>query len=316
MSQNRSRRVLIALGGNAIATPAHHEPANQEAAVAVAMEQVADVVAQGYEVVLTHGNGPQVGDLLVTNELARDAVAPLPLDWCVAETQATLGYLMTNYLEQALQRRSIERIVTTVITRVLVDPRDPGWDAPSKPVGQFASAEEAAERIRAGEVWSDQGPRGWRRLVPSPEPREILDRKIIERLVAEGAVVIAAGGGGIPMATRGDRPQGVEAVIDKDLTGALLASAVSAACFVIATDVSAAAIHFGTSRQEWLGHVTPARLRALAAEGHFADGSMGPKVRAALRFYEAGGERAVITSLDRVSDALASRAGTLIEAGA
>jgi carbamate kinase len=313
MSMPRSQRLLIALGGNAIAKPASHDPENQEAVVNAAMEQVADLVAQGYEVALTHGNGPQVGDLLLRNELARDAVAPLPLDWCVAETQAVLGYLMANSLEQALRRRSLHRIVVPVITRVLVDPGDPGLDTPSKPVGQFVSRAEAAEGTQAGETWGEQGLKGWRRLVPSPEPCEILDRHVIDHLMDVGAVVVAAGGGGIPMTARNGGRRGVEAVLDKDLTGALLAEAIDADCFVIVTDVPAVALRYGTDQQEWLGRVTPARLRTLADEGHFADGSMGPKVEATLRFIAAGGERAVITSLDRVADGLTGRAGTVIE---
>jgi carbamate kinase len=304
---------MIALGGNAIATPASHDPLSQKAAVDRAMAQVAEVVAQGWEVVLTHGNGPQVGDLLRIHELARGVVAPLPLDWCVAETQATIGYLMASSLEDALGRLGLERVVTPVITRVLVDDRDPAWDAPSKPIGEFSAAHEAEARMRAGEVWGDQGPRGWRRLVPSPEPLEIVDRAVIQRLVDEGAVVIAAGGGGIPVVSRNGGRHGAEAVLDKDLTGALLATAVHASCFIIATDVPAAALHYGTPAEEWICGTTPSELRKFAAEGHFALGSMGPKIDAALRFVDAGGGRAVITSLDHVSDALAGLAGTVVE---
>jgi carbamate kinase len=314
MPGSRTRRILIALGGNAIATQTGHDPRSQQAAVDVAMEQVARVVEGGHEVVLTHGNGPQVGDLLVANELARESVAPLPLDWCVAETQATLGYIITNSLERALERRGIARLVIPVLTRVRVDRDDPAWETPTKPVGRYASAEEAAERIGAGESWSDQGPRGWRRLVPSPEPREILDREVIERHLKLSAVVIAGGGGGIPMVHEDGGLRGVEAVLDKDLTGALLARVVGAECFVMATDVRAVALRYGTDSQEWIERTTPAELAAMIDQGHFASGSMGPKVEAALRFVRDGGSVAVIASLADLADAVDGRAGTVIEA--
>jgi carbamate kinase len=314
VSRERLHRVLIALGGNAIAGPSSHDPASQQAAIARAMEQVAEVIAEGYEVALTHGNGPQVGDRLLINELAGDAVAPAPLDWCVAETQATLGYLIANALEHALRTRGIERLAVPVITRVLVDPDDPAWKSPTKPVGEFTSKEDVVERIRAGEAWGPQGERGWRRLVPSPEPRQIVDEAVIQRLVDDGTVVVVAGGGGgIPMVTANGGRCGAEAVLDKDLTGALLAAAIGAECFLIATDVPAAAVNFGSRSQEWVGHVAPEELRLLVGEGHFASGSMAPKVEAALRFVENGGGRAVITSLDRLSDALLGGAGTVVE---
>jgi carbamate kinase len=240
-------------------------------------------------------------------------VPPVPLDWCVAQTQATLGFLIVTALEAALRDAGHDRPVSTVITRVLVAAGDPAWARPTKPIGRYVAQAEARERIAAGEVWEQRGDRGWRRMVASPEPLEILDRRAVEHLMAAGAVVVAGGGGGIPMVSDDGRLRGVEAVLDKDLTGALLARTVGADCFVIATDVDAAAIRFGTPEQEWLGAVTPTRLRALVAEGHFASGSMGPKVEAGLRFVEQGGARAVITSLNRLRDGLDGAAGTRIE---
>ncbi|HEY6693499.1 MAG TPA: carbamate kinase [Solirubrobacteraceae bacterium] len=308
-----AERLVVALGGNAIAGARGADPESQRIAVEGACEQIAVLVEHGHEVVITHGNGPQVGNLLLKNDLARHVVPPVPLDWCVAQTQATLGFLIVTALEAALRRRGIERLISTVITRVLVDAADPAWQRPTKPIGRYVSAADAAERIAAGEAWEDRGERGWRRVVASPDPVEILDRATIAALMAEDAIVIAAGGGGIPMVRDGGRLRGVEAVLDKDLTGALLAHTVKADCFLIATDVEAAAVAYGTPEQEWLGAVGADRLRELLARGEFAGGSMGPKVRAALSFADGGG-RAVITSLERLREGVEGAVGTRVAA--
>ncbi|HWM11870.1 MAG TPA: carbamate kinase, partial [Solirubrobacteraceae bacterium] len=285
-----AERVVVALGGNAIAGERGADPASQEQAVDGACAQIAELVEHGHEVLITHGNGPQVGNLLLKNDLARDVVPPVPLDWCVAQTQATLGFLIVTALE-----RRVSRTVSTVVTRVLVDADDPAWAKPTKPIGRYLSAEEASERIAAGEAWEERGEKGWRRMVPSPRPKEILDQRTIDALIREGAIVVAGGGGGIPMVRDDGRLRGVEAVLDKDLTAALLARTVGADCLLIATDVEAAAVGYGTERQEWLGAVGRERLRALLDAGEFAGGSMGPKVEAMLDF----DGRAVITSLER-----------------
>jgi carbamate kinase len=308
-----AERLVVALGGNAIAGARGADPESQRIAVEGACEQIAELIEHGHEVVITHGNGPQVGNLLLKNDLARHVVPPVPLDWCVAQTQATLGFLIVTALEAALRRRGIERLISTVITRVLVDAADPAWERPTKPIGRYVSAAEAAERIAAGEAWEDRGERGWRRVVASPDPVEILDRATIAALMAEDAIVIAAGGGGIPMVRDDGRLRGVEAVLDKDLTGALLARTVKADCFLIATDVEAAAVAYGTPEQEWLGAVGAGRLRELLARGEFAGGSMGPKVRAALSFADGGG-RAVITSLERLREGVEGAVGTRVAA--
>jgi carbamate kinase len=307
------QRLVVALGGNAIAGERGADPESQRIAVEGACEQIADLVAHGHDLVITHGNGPQVGNLLLKNDLARHVVPPVPLDWCVAQTQATLGFLIVTALEAALRTRGLERLISTVITRVLVDRDDPAWVRPTKPIGRYVDREGAAQRIAAGEAWEDRGERGWRRVVASPEPREILDSGTIAALMAEDAIVVAAGGGGIPVVREDGRLRGVEAVLDKDLTGALLARTVDADCFLIATDVEAAAIGFGTERQEWLGAVDPDRLRDLHAAGEFAGGSMEPKVRAALAFADGGG-RAVITSLARLREGIEGAAGTRVPA--
>ena len=301
----------MALGGNAIAGERGADPESQRVAVEGACEQIAELVAHGHEVVITHGNGPQVGNLLLKNDLAREIVPPVPLDWCVAQTQATLGFLIVTALEAALRRRGLERLVSTVVTRVLVAADDPAFATPSKPIGRYVSAAEARERMAAGEAWQERGERGWRRVVPSPAPLEILDSGTIEALIGDGAIVVACGGGGIPMVRESGKLSGVEAVLDKDLTGALLARTVGAACLVIATDVDAAAVGFGTERQEWLGAVDAERLRELLARGEFAGGSMAPKVEAAIAFADAGG-RSVITSLERLREGVEGAVGTRV----
>src|SRR4051794_22092573 len=308
-----AERLVVALGGNAIAGARGADPVSQRLAVEGACEQIAELVEHGHDVVITHGNGPQVGNLLLKNDLARHVVPPVPLDWCVAQTQATLGFLIVTALEEALRRRGLERLIGTVITRVLVDAGDPAFAAPTKPIGRYVTADDAAERIAAGEAWEDRGERGWRRVVASPDPLEILDRGTIEALMAEDAIVVAGGGGGIPMVREDGRLRGIEAVLDKDLTGALLARTVKADCFLIATDVEAAAVGFGSGEQEWLHDVDAARLRELLERGEFAGGSMGPKVRAALAFADAGG-RSVITSLERLREGVEGGAGTRVAA--
>jgi carbamate kinase len=312
-SGDTSERVIVALGGNAIATPGHADPESQERAVDHAASQIVELVAAGYDVVVTHGNGPQVGNLLVKNDLARGVVPPVPLDWCVAQTQATLGFLLVTALEHALSQRGIDRVVAAIVTRVQVDRDDPAWDAPNKPIGRYLAEAEARERIERGEQWQPSGSKGWRRVVPSPQPQKILDADTIELLVDAGALVVAAGGGGIPMATTQGAPHGVEAVLDKDRTAALLAESLGADVLVIATDVAGVAIAYGTADERWIGRTTPEELQALAADGHFASGSMAPKVEAAARFVERTGGRAVIGPLDRILEAATGSAGTIVQ---
>ena len=306
-------RVLLALGGNAMTGPdGRARPEDQIAAAGVAMQAVADLLAHDVEVVITHGNGPQVGNLLVKNELAAAVVPPVPLDWCGAQTQATLGFVLCNALDEELARRGTDRRTAAVVTRTRVDASDPGFTKPSKPIGRFLPADEAAVLVDHGEIWEDRGEKGWRRVVASPEPLEILDAAAVVALVDAGFVVVANGGGGIPVVREDGRIRGVEAVIDKDLGAAVLARTVGADVLVIATDVPNAVLRYGTPDAEPVGTVCVERLRALAAEGHFASGSMGPKVDAACRFVEHGGRLAVITSLDQIVDAVAGEAGTVV----
>lgn len=307
-------RVLVALGGNAMTAPdgsAH--PAAQVRAISEAMEHVAELVAAGHEVVLTHGNGPQVGNLLVKNEIAAHVVPPVPLDWCGAQTQGTIGFTILDALEPALARRDVARPVAALVTRTLVDADDPHFREPTKPVGRYLPAEQAQQMIEHGQQWEDRGDKGWRRVVASPTPLEILDLGAIRSLVGSGHVVVAAGGGGIPVVREPDGSlRGVEAVIDKDLTAALLAEALACDILIIATDVDHAMVDYGTPEERPLGFTSLAQMREFAAAGQFASGSMGPKVDAAMRFADSGG-RSIITSLEHITDAVEREFGTVID---
>jgi len=307
-------RVLVALGGNSMTGP--DGSATQKAqrhAIRRAMERIADVVAAGHEVVITHGNGPQVGNLLVKNELAAHVVPPVSLDWCGAQTQATVGFTVMDTLEPALRARGSAYPVAALVTRTLVDTRDPHFTSPSKPIGRYLPREQAQVLIDHGETWEDRGEKGWRRVVASPEPLEVLETHTVLALLAAGYVVVAAGGGGIPVVrTESGEVRGVEAVIDKDLTAAVLARDIAADVLVIATDVEHATLGFGTESERALGRVPLAVMESYAANGQFASGSMGPKVEAVLRFVRDGGRRGVITALDLITDAVAGEAGTVV----
>jgi carbamate kinase len=306
-------RVMLALGGNAMTNAdGRARPEDQIAAAEVAMKAVGELLEHETEVVLTHGNGPQVGNLLVKNELAASVVPPVPLDWCGAQTQATLGFVLMNALEAALASRGLARQLATVVTRTRVDPDDPGFTRPTKPIGRYLPADQAEVLVEHGETWEDRGEKGWRRLVASPEPLEILDAPAVLSLIEAGFVVVANGGGGIPVVREDGRLRGVEAVIDKDLGAALLARVVDADALVVATDVPNAVIAYGTPDAEPIGEVAVARMREYAAAGHFASGSMGPKVDAVCRFVEATGRRGVITSLEQILDAVNGDAGTVV----
>ena len=308
-------RVLLAFGGNAMtAADGSTTPEAQQAAIGRAMESVAGLIASGHEVVITHGNGPQVGNLLVKNELAAGVVPPVPLDWCGAQTQATIGFTIINALERSLRRRGCDPHIAAIVTRTRVDGNDPGIEHPTKPIGRFLPRDQAVPLIAHGQVWQDRGEKGWRRMVASPAPLEVLETATILTLIAAGYVVVAAGGGGIPVVREADGGvSGVEAVIDKDLTAALLARSVAADVLVIATDVDNAIIGFETASAEPIYLVTLAQMREIAAAGHFASGSMGPKVAAAMQFVEQGGQRAVITSLEHIETGITGRFGTVIE---
>jgi carbamate kinase len=306
-------RTVIAFGGNAIAPAGTAGTAGEQTTnIWRTMAQVAELVAEGItELVLTHGNGPQVGNVLIKNELARDVVPPVPLDWCVAQTQATIGFTIADTLGFELDCRGSGRPVVPVVSRVLVSLDDPAWQQPSKPIGPYLTDEADVRRREADGQHFARGSRGWRRVVPSPQPLESVDRPAVELLLEDGAIVVANGGGGIPVVDDGRGPlRGVEAVIDKDLAGALLAEELGATTFAILTDVQAVAVGFDTPEQRWLAATSVSELRALQDAGEFGAGSMGPKVEAACRYVERTGGRAVIAGLDAAVEAVNGRAGT------
>ena len=309
------QRTVIALGGNAISPSSGAGTAEEQTAnVWRTMSQVADLVAEGRtELVLTHGNGPQVGNVLIKNDLAREVVPPVPLDWCVAQTQATIGFIIANTLHHELERRGVAQPVVPVVSRVLVERDDPAFLAPSKPIGPYVTdAAEVARHEASGQRFSRVGDRGWRRVVPSPEPRVCLDRPAVELLLDDGAIVVANGGGGIPVVVDDGPVRGIEAVIDKDLAGALLAEELGATVFAILTDVPGVAIDYGTPDERWLGEVGVDELRRHHAAGQFSAGSMGPKVEAACRFVERTGGLAVIAALDQAVGAVHGTTGTRV----
>ena len=311
-----SAATVVALGGNAISPAGTAGTAAQQTEnLHGSMQQIAALLEAGLDdLVLTHGNGPQVGNVLIKNELARDVVPPVPLDWCVAQTQATIGFTIADTLGHELALRGLERPVVPVVSRVLVAEDDPAFGSPTKPIGPYLDdADELARREAEGQQFTEIPGRGWRRVVASPEPRSSLDRQAVELLLDDGAVVVANGGGGIPVVDRPDAPRtGIEAVIDKDLAGALLAEEIGAGLLVILTDVAGAAVGFGTDDEQWLAEVDVAELRRHQADGQFRSGSMGPKVEAACRFVERTGGRAVIGDLAHAREAVDGEAGTRV----
>lgn len=305
-------RVVIALGGNALlrkGEPDSYDNAYRSARAAA--ERVADVAAAGWEVVVTHGNGPQVGRILLQQDAARAIVAPMPLDVCGAESQGQIGYLLQTTIGDVFYERNMERPVVTLLTLTRVRPDDPAFEQPTKPVGPFYGEDEArAIGEEHGWTMRPDAHGGWRRVVPSPHPYSIVEGPLARRLVSDGVVVIAAGGGGVPVVERGPRLIGVEGVVDKDLAAAILARDVEATTLLILTDVDRVAIGFGTDAQRWLDRLPVAEARRLLTAGEFGEGSMGPKVASAIDFVAQGGRRAVIASLERALDALEGRAGT------
>ncbi len=312
------KTVVVALGGNAILQPGQRGTFEEQMAnVQITCEQLAQMVTSDrYRIVVTHGNGPQVGNLLLQNEAAQSLAAPMPLFACGAKSQGLIGLMIQQQLGNLLIARGRGDIpVATLVTQVVVDKHDPAFEHPSKPVGPFYSEDEAKrlEQEKGYSVREDAG-RGWRRVVPSPDPVEIHERQAIRHLVDAQALVIASGGGGIPVLRENGRLVGVDAVIDKDLAGERLAVDVDASIFMVLTDVDSVRLNYNTPEERALSTLTVSEAKRYADEGHFAKGSMEPKVRAAIRFVEAGGERSIITSLHKAVDALDGNAGTTITA--
>jgi carbamate kinase len=309
--------LVTALGGNAI-TRAGDEPSvgAQFKRTRATAELLVPIVASGkHRLVITHGNGPQVGNILLRSDVAEEAgVLPrLPIDSAVADTQGAMGYMIQQCLSNALWESGIRVPVVTVVTQVIVDEDDAAFSDPTKPVGRYYTDDDAA-KARREHGWvmkEDPQGRGWRRVVPSPRPREIVEQDVISELLDEGVIVIACGGGGIPVvAGTGGSLAGIDAVIDKDLASSLLANNVGAQTFAIATEVENAFINYGKADEEALTSLDSDRLAAYAERGHFAPGSMGPKVEAVIGFVERGGDRAIITSPHALERALTGAAGT------
>lgn len=309
---------VVAIGGNAIikgktslSIPDQYEMVSRVAA------NLADMVEAGWNLAVTHGNGPQVGFVLRRSELSLEEVAPVPMDYAGADIQGAVGYMFCKALRNELRRRGIRREVVAVVTQTLVDLKDPAFAAPSKPIGSWFSESEAREKAESlGWHIAEDAGRGWRRVVPSPKPKAIIEGRVIRALAEQGHIVVALGGGGIPVieTAEGDL-EGVEAVIDKDFASGLLARELGATFFMLPTGVDRVALHYGTPDQLWLDTLSVARARELCGNGSFDKGSMEPKMTALTDFVAATGRPGVITSLPLMRDALEGKAGTRVIPG-
>jgi carbamate kinase len=310
-----NEHIVVAFGGNAILPSGQRGTLDEQRANVRAMsEHLVSLIEAGHRVVVTHGNGPQVGEIMLKSDLARDVVPPLTLDVAGAMSQGQIGYMLQQEIGNVLTERNLRVPVCSVVTQVVVDGDDPAFSRPTKPIGRFYQRDEA-DRLRAEKGWSmvEDAGRGYRRVVPSPQPRTIVEWEGVKALLGAGVLVIAAGGGGIPVVSGENGRRGVEAVIDKDLAAQRLASLVGARVLVLLTEVDLVALDFGTPQQRPLGMATVDEMKRYADEGQFPPGSMGPKVRAAIAFLESGGERAIITSTALLNRAVADEAfGTQI----
>jgi len=309
------RTAVIAIGGNSLIKDKHHQTVRyQYIAASETCYQIVNMIRDGWGVAITHGNGPQVGFILRRSELAAHELHEVPLDVCGADTQGAIGYELQQNLYNEFRRYGIDRDTVTLVCQTEVAADDPAFAKPSKPIGSFMDAEQAD--LRRAEGWDivEDANRGWRRVVASPQPLRIIELPAIRRLLAAGTVIIAVGGGGIPVvADESGNLRGVAAVIDKDLASALLANEIDADLFVISTAVEKVALEFGTPRQRWVDHLTLAEARHYLAEGrHFAAGSMGPKIQAVVSYLERGGKEALITDPDNLERALTGQTGTRI----
>ncbi len=321
MKNDRRKLVVIALGGNAIKQADEKGTAEKQFKnVQITCEQLVKMNALGYKMIITHGNGPQAGNLLIQQEEGNHLVPAMPMDIVGAMTQGQIGYMFQNSLQNFFMQKGKNIPLTTVVTQVLVKEDDPDFGDPSKPVGPFYTKMEALKlKDEKGYIVKEVKPsaeKSWRRVVPSPEPFEIVESDCVQALVDAHAIVIASGGGGIPVMKKYDGTlQGLEAVIDKDKAGNVLAQSVKADIYLILTDVENAMINYDKPNEKALGKITVAEAEKYLAEGHFLDGSMGPKVTAAIRFVKAGGEKAIITSLANATDSLQGKTGTIIKKG-
>ncbi|HEX7575960.1 MAG TPA: carbamate kinase [Candidatus Methanoperedens sp.] len=302
--------IVIAIGGNAILNPERGNPKEQQEKIDGTCRAIALIARAGHDIVLTHGNGPQVGNILAMQEEC-GLVHPQSLDIIVAQTQGMLGYLLQRSLSNMLSEIGIKKEVVTVLTQVVVDASCCSFENPTKPIGLYYPEERAKIMIANGmKMVHDK--KGYRRVVPSPMPLKIMEESAIKKLISRGVIVIAAGGGGIPAVEKNGSLVGVEAVVDKDLTGSMLASNIGADILLILTDVENAALNYGTKNQVDLHEITVSQGESYIKEGHFGKGSMEPKMLAAVKFVRSGGKTAIISSLDKALEALAGKAGTRI----
>jgi carbamate kinase len=311
----KSRLTVLAIGGNSLIKDKNHIAlSSQYEAIRETANYIVDLVVQGLSLVITHGNGPQVGFIYRRGELARHELPLIPLDICGADTQGAIGYMIEKALLNDFRKRGIDKKVAVVVTQAIVDRDDKSFKEPTKPIGSFMSEEEALinKKESGWQIMEDAG-RGFRRVVPSPIPREIIELDVIRLLVQKGYIVIAAGGGGIPV-IRNEQAEleGVEAVIDKDLGSSLLARNLGADSFIISTAIDAVYLNFGERNQKPLHRVSLGEVKRYLEEGHFKPGSMRPKIEAVIEFLEGGGERAIITSPENLLKAVKGKAGTTI----
>lgn len=311
----RQKTAVVAAGGNSLIIDVDHKSIpDQYAAAATTVGHVADMIEQGWDVVLTHGNGPQVGFILRRSEMAIAEVPPVPMDYAGADTQGAIGWMFQRAMQNEMRRRGIDRHAVAVVTQVLVDRADPAFTHPSKPIGSHMT-EDFAKTHAAEHGWQvrEEGDRGWRRVVASPRPQSIVDIGAIETLIDANHIVIACGGGGIPVYrdVAGDL-QGLEAVIDKDLASSLLAHELNAEFLVITTEVEKVAVNFGKPDENWIDRMTVSEARAHQADGQFPEGSMGPKIDAIVEFIELGGGIGIVTNPQNLGRAIAGETGTWI----
>ncbi|MCJ7578278.1 MAG: carbamate kinase [candidate division Zixibacteria bacterium] len=316
---HKEKTAVVALGGNAITKKGEEDTvARQFANTRESLEGIVLLIKDGYNLAITHGNGPQVGNAILRVELARGRAPILPLGVCVADTEGGMGYMIEQSLENRLKKEKIKRDVATIVTQVIVDKDDPSISHPTKFIGQFYTKEEA-KKLAKENGWVVKEDRGkmWRRVVSSPIPLEIVEKKTIKTLVQNGIIVIAAGGGGIPVYVENDgKFEGVDAVIDKDRASAILARDIGAELLLILTEVEKVALNFGTLLQIDLNKLTVEEARKYLKEGHFPPGSMGPKIEAAIQFLESGGKEVIITSIPKAYDSVKKKnAGTRIVRG-
>ena len=312
----RKKTAVVALGGNAITKKGEEDTiARQFANTRESLRGIVELIRDGYNLAITHGNGPQVGNAVLRVELARGKAPILSLGICVADTEGGMGYMIEQSLQNRLKKERIRRDVVTIVTQVIVDKDDPSIKEPSKFIGQFYTRQEAKRLARQrGWVMKEDRAKMWRRVVPSPVPLEIVEKKTVKNLVEKGVIVIAAGGGGIPVyMEKNGALEGVDAVIDKDRASAILARDIGAELLLILTDVEKVALHFATVFQRELDELTVEEAKKYQKEGHFPAGSMGPKIEAAIQFLESGGKEVIITSIPKAYDAVKKRtAGTRI----